>query len=47
MNLEDILINTANKSNMKHKHACVITYRNKIIAEGYNKYKLMKILNLY
>jgi uncharacterized LabA/DUF88 family protein len=38
--LLELLITTALKSNMTHKHACVIKYRNKIISTGYNYYKL-------
>jgi len=40
LNLETLLINTALKSNMQHKHACVITFHNKIISIGYNRYNL-------
>jgi len=41
MNLElkNILINTALKSNLNHKYACAITLRDKILAVGYNSYK--------
>ena len=38
--ITDILKNTALKSNMIHKHACLITYRNKILTTGYNHYKI-------
>lgn len=46
MNIKEVLINTACKSNMHHKHGCVITYRNKIIAEGFNRYNL-NLKNIY
>jgi deoxycytidylate deaminase len=35
----NILINTALKSTMNHKHGCIIMYRNKIISTGYNYFK--------
>ncbi len=38
--LESLLIKTALKSNMQHKHACAITFHNKIISIGYNRYNL-------
>jgi deoxycytidylate deaminase len=37
--LEEIMINTALKSNINSKYACIITFRDKIISTGYNKYK--------
>ena len=37
-NIMETLIYTALKSNMKHKHGCVILYKNKIISSGYNSY---------
>ena len=40
INLIELLINTASKSNMAHKHGCVIMYRNKVISTGYNYYKI-------
>ena len=44
--LKNELINTALKSNMQHKHACAITFHNKIISIGYNKYNL-NFKNIY
>lgn len=43
--LFELLVTTALKSNMLHKHGCVITYRNKIISSGYNFYKITN--NIY
>ena len=37
--LENLLINTALKSNMNNKYACAIVLRNKVISIGYNHYK--------
>ena len=41
----DELYTTANKSNMNHKHGCIITHRNKILSAGFNYYKLNDIFN--
>jgi|UniRef100_A0A6C0EEG8 deoxycytidylate deaminase len=40
IDLTKILIDVALKSNMIHKHGCVILHRNKIISTGYNYYKI-------
>ena len=40
IDLTKILIDVALKSNMLHKHGCVILHRNKILSTGYNYYKL-------
>ena len=34
----DIAKNCAMKSNMSHKHGCVIVYRNTVLSSGYNYY---------
>jgi deoxycytidylate deaminase len=34
----NLLVETASKSAMAYKYACIITYQNKVIACGYNKY---------
>lgn len=36
---KDFLFEIANKSNMAHKYACVIFYRNNLISSGFNSYK--------
>jgi deoxycytidylate deaminase len=36
----NILYENALKSNMQHRHACIIIFRKKIISVGYNYYKL-------
>ena len=38
-NFIDIIINVAKKSNINNKYVCIITYRDKIISTGYNKFK--------
>ena len=43
MNLENILYNTIQKSNMNTKYACAIVYRNKILSIGINRYKIFEI----
>jgi len=40
----ETLIKTALKSNMKHKHGCVILYKKKIISKGFNYYKISNLL---
>ena len=46
-NISELLIKTALKSNMHHKHGSIIIYRNKILSTGYNYYNLLngKIYN--
>jgi deoxycytidylate deaminase len=46
IDLDTLLVKTALKSNMQHKHACAITYHNKIISIGYNRYNL-NFKNIY
>jgi len=45
-NLETILYNIANKSNMAHKYGCAIFYQHKLIASGFNYYKCNTFNNL-
>lgn len=40
---ENLLLQIANKSNMTTQYACVIEYRGKIIATGFNHYDLKRI----
>jgi hypothetical protein len=40
--LEQLLYNTALRSDMSMKYACLIQFRNKIIATGYNYYDTQK-----
>jgi deoxycytidylate deaminase len=47
MDLENILFNTIQKSNMNSKYACAIVYRNKIISIGINRYKIFEITSDY
>ena len=49
IDLIKLLIDTALKSNMIHRHGCVILYRNKVLSTGYNYYKISdsKIYNNY
>ena len=39
---EELFLNTANKSNMASKYACIITLRNKILSVGFNHYDLTR-----
>ena len=37
--LEEIIINISKKININNKYVCIITYRDKIISTGFNKFK--------
>lgn len=39
LNINSLLLQIAQKSNMAHQYACAIIFRNKIIAVGFNYYE--------